>query len=808
MATNSQQQGPVLAYIQPKGGLNTESSPLNTPEGDSPSMLNVLLGIDASAYRRPALDFIGESNSGLLWHQDTTDYTDTGSFQEPAMSFTVWSPINSSGRLERILVLVIGETARLYSYKSPSDLKELDMPRFQFTLQLIGPLGKYYRTRFVAYQNTLYLLNKRMALGRLTYNREDDSVSFENTTIYRRDLDKESPIVDSIVNNDGKTYHCIRNHTPDTDSEPGVGANWKTFWEVVGQEVDPNYDDWTLSGDPDPNSAVKVTTIFGTTLWYCIKEHTATQDNKPPGNLATFFIGEGGYVEVDPQAGSREFWVNVPYDRFHLPQFDAWQEWAEGNVYVPLDETSFQYRTNITDVKSSTTAYPGYGAGCTAGGRIWIAGNPDDPTKIYFSQSIIKEKHATRMYQAADPYNKDDSDIVDTDGGEITIAGSGLVYAVAPHLNGIVALCENGAWYIHGTNNFRPTDFSVDKLSDDGMVGEDAWCEADDSLVYFGVSSVNYITRSNTDVSGIPVGNEISIKIRKYYKNIPLRLRARGQAIYDRINKQVWFLYNGQNADYLDDQDTYGQATHYRDALIFDKTLGAWMPQSIGEGDTDGLSVSVYHGEFIIGGTSSDTEVITNSLVEVIDDEGAEVVTPDRKGQSSGVVPLFLIAKRLNDSNMQFSFANLSDQTKVDFSQSSADSVNNPAYISFAWRLFDDLGKKLQLGYIYTIFKRIESGVLDENGVDLTPGGCKFRASFDLAESDVSSKYGDLHDAYRPYAYNEARFDGGPTGKNTVWNRHRIRGRGIGLRVYFESDGEKDFYLYGFHIIPKGKRNV
>ena len=38
--------------------------------------------------------------------------------------------------------------------------------------------------------------------------------------------------VDDLVKNNSKRYKCIQNHTSSADDEPGVGANWETYWTL------------------------------------------------------------------------------------------------------------------------------------------------------------------------------------------------------------------------------------------------------------------------------------------------------------------------------------------------------------------------------------------------------------------------------------------------------------------------------------------------------------------------------------------------------------------------------------------------
>lgn len=49
----------------------------------------------------------------------------------------------------------------------------------------------------------------------------------------------------SGVTNGGDTYRCILNHTSSATDEPGVGANWSTFWVLDGSASSPSV--WALA---------------------------------------------------------------------------------------------------------------------------------------------------------------------------------------------------------------------------------------------------------------------------------------------------------------------------------------------------------------------------------------------------------------------------------------------------------------------------------------------------------------------------------------------------------------------------------
>ena len=93
---------------------------------------------------------------------------------------------------------------------------------------------------------------------------------------------------------------------------------------------------------------------------------------------------------------------------------------------------------------------------------------------------------------------------------------------------------------------------------------------------------------------------------------------------------------------------------------------------------------------------------------------------------------------------------------------------------------------------------QIESGILDSDNVDLTPGGCYLRTAWNFSNSTNSSKYSDQQQIYVPDRYNYALAGDGDDGLSHTWYKHRVRGRGNVLQLIIENEDDKDFALVGF----------
>lgn len=465
----------------------------------------------------------------------------------------------------------------------------------------------------------------------------------------------------------------------------------------------------------------------------------------------------------------------------------------------PIEEEDPVYSSAIVNADEENK---GWTTGCMQGSRLWLAGLGQKPNTLYFSQTIVDGDEYGKMYQEADPFDDFDNVLVDTDGGTIQITGAERIIALAPLGAGVMVFANNGVWAIGGQDGFRPTSYSINKISDAGIAGEKCWCAVEQQLVVFGRTNI-YTVLLGTSID-TPEVQIIGDKIHNFYKGIPQYCLKGGRALYNPEEKKVYFFVNFKGYEWFKLHRDEGSSTMMRDALVLDVRLNAWTKYNL-SADDEGVKPAICAAALFDNGAIQEVE-ITDGGTPVTDD-GVVLVTQDPLATGSTITTNLLFVKR-SGTSWKMAFGELITSGLTDFSKSAEDAENNPSFITIAHQLFKDAAHRKFAPYIIPLFKRIESGTLDANGVDITPGGCKYRVDWDWAVNSNSKKFGTLRDAYFPYKFTTSMFGGGDNGLEVVTSKLKIRGSGQVFKLHFESDGNKDFKLYGWQIMLHAKGRV
>lgn len=521
--------------------------------------------------------------------------------------------------------------------------------------------------------------------------------------------------------------------------------------------------------------------VFSGKKYLCISGHTSDATTKP---------GSG--------ANWRAYWVQ------YGPTADA-DNWV----------TATSYTTNIQVLNSK------FSAASFSAGRLWLTGYTGEPNKVYYSQTITDDLKIGRMYQFADPLNKDDSAAVDTDGGDMIINGAEKILALCEFQNGVIVFATNGVWYVGGTSTndvFNPTAFSVNKISDSGMLGEDGYCKVEDFVVFCGQGAIYAITKN--DLYGKVKAQSISDKVEPYYTSIPAANRSYAMVRYNQTEKRLYIWLNKTTYTWVKDWNPYSQAVHSRHAIIFDLQVKGWTLYSLEE-DSSGNRISISDFHPTVNMTVNPDTIVDNSGNLLLDSKSN--LLESLSTTEAELVNLCLLYKR-EGSYVKVAFGRTSSLGKKDFAarigydiitESGNSVIDNTsallkgdddiasfdAHLFTAAQNFNNLVNHKQNPYVMLIFERQESGIIDDiTGLDITAGGCLMEVAHDWATSSRSTKMVNGKQVYRPHKWTSSMYDGALTGQRIVPIKERIRGRGRSVQLRFKKDGDKLCELHGFHL--------
>lgn len=447
-----------------------------------------------------------------------------------------------------------------------------------------------------------------------------------------------------------------------------------------------------------------------------------------------------------------------------------------------------QARSKESDIPDISTVLEKSRFTCTASyaGRVWYSGlnSSKNGGKIFFSTVLETEKDFGKCYQKADPTAEDTAGVVDSDGGFIIIPEASEIKALYPTGSILYILASNGVWAIGGVDQvFKATEYYVSKISNFGIVNSRTLSNVSGTPIYWGVSGIYAITVE----ASTPTVNIISDNIKTFYDNIGNEAKKTATSIFDRLNNRIYWIYK-------DEDETVSNKKN--NILILDMTLQAFFPWKVSDKsvDTPYLVDAVYLSG--LGSGVSEVDVVAEGEKTVLN--GADTVVKTVEVSETTLTEIKFLVSVKDGSSRKLTFATFSNRNFLDW-----EDVN---YVSYAETGYDFQGSatlKKNMPYITTYMKRTEENFVSSGAGYTTdyPSSCLLTVKWDL--SSDSSRWSSPSQIYRPSM---------PTFVNannltyqypydTLVCRTKIRGKGRVLRMRFESEQGKDFYLIGWETI-------
>lgn len=526
-----------------------------------------------------------------------------------------------------------------------------------------------------------------------------------------------------------------------------------------------------------------------------------TEEGVYPSNADVVFLGKDETGSFDASHLVEQFFGSTP---------------APKGRYI-IDALS---RGSSRGSKSSVSGLPGditlagFGSVAAFSGRVFFAGgagrtnggddnSPSMSNTVAFSQIVSGDAQIKRCYQDADPTSEHVSDLVDTDGGTIKIAGAQRISKLLVVGNSLLVFANNGVWQILGSElggGFNATGFQIVKITDAGPVNAASVVAVDNFAMYWANSGIYVLTVGEAG-TGLQAVNLTENRIQELYKAIPDRAKKYVKGVYDTLARKVMWLYN----DNPDETNEFIKV-RFNKELIYDLTTNGFTKNAIQSLDDETPYVSGYITGQKVGSISVASNVVVgNSQVKVgLDDVIIGVSLPNRN-QSD--LKYLTFKSSGNDSLMTFSiFKNTSFR---DWYTADGIGKDAKAFLTTGPLNFGDNTRDKQADYFYVQMLRTESGytLLGDGSLAFrNPSSCLAQARFDHTDSVSSGKWTPLKQVYRiarnylPKDFSDS-FD---YGHELIMTKNRLRGTGRAITLHFETEADKDLKLLGWSLAVSG----
>lgn len=420
--------------------------------------------------------------------------------------------------------------------------------------------------------------------------------------------------------------------------------------------------------------------------------------------------------------------------------------------------------------------YGGF-TGATVGGD---RRSPNLSNHVFFSQLVKSTNDIFKCYQQGDPTSRDESDILDTDGGFIRLSGVEKIVGMVPVESKLLVICSNGVWSITGGSDygFSATNYRVDKISSFGCIAPDSIVEEKGRVFYWGEEGIFAIAKDQFGDYG--VDSITRGRIDTYYQAIPIESKTASKGIYDNFTSKVRWLY----------EQTYDGFTY---ELILDTQLQSIYPFRISTPNSSvriiqAFDTSPYNRLYEL------SEVVSGSD-EVIADTFDVIVDGTTTGTS------LLSTKYLIRVGNQFTFGYYRAEDFRDFSSLAAFSSDAKAHVLTGAITANDSSIRKQVQFLTLHFK--QTSYFDEFLQEqVNNSSCLGQSRWDWANSADSLKWGAMKQLFRnPKPKDIDTF-------NVVTTRNMLRGQGRALSIYFETEPEKDCHIIGWNLAIDGNAKV
>jgi len=542
-----------------------------------------------------------------------------------------------------------------------------------------------------------------------------------------------------------------------------------------------------ISGRPTTLSTFHWYNLFNQGWWQSAKGYYGGYDNTInlwrwdgafargdyPSNSDVWWFYRGPYV-LDPDnalQANPSFFRNALVDTLSIGNTPA----PKGHYILPVHVQDRSLQSGIPGIPVQSTGTQRLSTNTFYAGRVFYSGltQPKYVGKIYFSQIIETNEQFGRCYQQNDPTSEDNSDLLPSDGGVISIAEAGRIVKMIPIGNTLVVWAVNGIWAINGSEGlgFKANDYSVRKISSNQTLSAYNFVDVEGTPIWWNQDGL-YTIASTDQLGSMSIQNITEKKIKKFLDVIPINSKVYSKGAYNNQTKTVQWLY--RSTEPLTVEERY----EFDKVLVFNTTSGAFYPWDIslvGGVTVNGIVVvdgqtSVYSLDNVttIGG-----EIVTNNSADSVTVEGTE---------PSALSPVFkyLISYPIIGFD-HFSFAEVRDINFVDWR--SFQPTTYPSFFSLGFKVHGEAMRKWQPTYLRCFSENIRRSQFDIQG------------RWDFSVNADTGRWSSIQRVYsKDLSY------------GTSSNRVKIRGHGLALQLRIDSVENEPFVIIGFSNFETGNQ--
>lgn len=440
----------------------------------------------------------------------------------------------------------------------------------------------------------------------------------------------------------------------------------------------------------------------------------------------------------------------------------------------------------------SRLSYEETTGGCTTvaeyAGRVWYAGFSGDTagstlkmaSKILYSQTGNDD--LTSCFQEADPTSNVDAQLVDTDGGWVSIDGIDEVVKLVPTDTSLVVFATNGVWVIAGTdgNTFAPTSSMVLKVTDKGPLNAENIIQVDADLHFWAEDGLYHLQSTGFATFNIVPMTKMTINSLILDLSEEDFLSMSG-AYDERLDRLIWVI------DGAVDVSARREIIYH---LAFQSFTINTFYKGGADNDTREVVAVVKTPQFI-------SSAMNASVIEGFDNivEGSDnivIETSERDGKPSRVA--YLSLRNTNDDTYLF----FSDLVRDDFQDWGT--VDAPAHLLTGYVTGGDTSRQKQVPSLTVHCNRTETTATEE-GVN-NESSCLLQSQWEWTNDPYANKWGPTIQAYRlPRPQIRGIDQPVAEGIQVVTTRNKLRGRGRTVSLMFSTEAGKDCQLLGWSML-------